>query len=318
MAHPHRLGRKAPTNVIVAFNTLCNYNCIICNHGSRATGGIHQSYWRLKDIKKYLDPIFDHAKVMNVGGCGELSSLPYYAQLLEYLATKPGKLAFATNGYAIHPESLRRQELDHIVFSIHSIQPDTYDKLTGTRDRLPQVLYNLQAIARKPRDYRVYIATVITTLNYTEPPEIMDLCLDLGLEGVRFLPLGDPQSILGKDKYPEGVDPSEIPGYLDYVKEANARVNGELEATYEPLTCGSRTNTVAERMHECTAPFQQVVIDIKGEVHPCCFLSREYSMGNLFHQDWDEIWNSRKYNVFRGQVKRGTCEACLRHCKNWG
>ena len=50
-----------------------------------------------------------------------------------------------------------------------------------------------------------------------------------------------------------------------------------------------------------------------GDVFPC--ESINYKMGNIFEDDFREIWNNNKYVNFRNRLRKGLFPACARCCK---
>ena len=71
----------------------------------------------------------------------------------------------------------------------------------------------------------------------------------------------------------------------------------------------------------CMYPFSFVQINYDGEITCCCFIPYEngkyaYTYGNVFEQDFDEIWNGEKAKKFRQDVLDGKYTFCaLDSCK---
>ena len=65
----------------------------------------------------------------------------------------------------------------------------------------------------------------------------------------------------------------------------------------------------------CHAPWQQMIVDASGTVHPCSFwgtysnLHNVKSFGNLNAQSLDEIWNNNAYQHLRHEMACGNLEA---------
>lgn len=70
-----------------------------------------------------------------------------------------------------------------------------------------------------------------------------------------------------------------------------------------------------ERKSACSMPYKWVQITEGGNVHPCCQISKNYPLGNINHNSFEEIWNSEKFVKFREDLDHGIapthwCETC--------
>ena len=62
----------------------------------------------------------------------------------------------------------------------------------------------------------------------------------------------------------------------------------------------------------CRFPWKQAFVNLGGDVAPCCGQGRPI-VGNLFQQDFDEIWNGDEYQ----RLRRGLYEGePTDYCKN--
>lgn len=58
----------------------------------------------------------------------------------------------------------------------------------------------------------------------------------------------------------------------------------------------------------CVRPWISVYINLQGEVTPCCNLTLgagKVVFGNVFDQDFKEIWNNNKAVAFRRMILSG-------------
>ncbi len=76
------------------------------------------------------------------------------------------------------------------------------------------------------------------------------------------------------------------------------------------------TQNYYTRNNKCIWPYTRIFIDVDGNVVPCCIISDAavITMGNVFEQPLQEIWNSEKYIQFREDIKthnlRDYCKNC--------
>ena len=66
----------------------------------------------------------------------------------------------------------------------------------------------------------------------------------------------------------------------------------------------------------CRAGNSLLAVDENFDVYPCIYGIGfpEYKMGNLMQQDLAQIWDSSKWDLFRGKTKLGELTDC-RQCK---
>jgi radical SAM protein with 4Fe4S-binding SPASM domain len=63
----------------------------------------------------------------------------------------------------------------------------------------------------------------------------------------------------------------------------------------------------------CTVPWFSTYIDAKGRVYPCCYLTgTSQIMGNVYDNEFQEIWHGEKYRQFRHHLvnDRPSLEGC--------
>ena len=78
--------------------------------------------------------------------------------------------------------------------------------------------------------------------------------------------------------------------------------------------------TVTPEHTVCAYPWQQMNIDLTGEVVPCCFWTGYGNsgkpLGNTNEQTIEEIWNGEKYQALRRDLvneepdKQAACQGC--------
>jgi len=74
---------------------------------------------------------------------------------------------------------------------------------------------------------------------------------------------------------------------------------------------------VRRQKYYCTFPFERIEILPRGEVYTCCsgWLKSGYNIGNIFEQDFNEIWNSERAKKLRYSVTCGDFEYCQEYCR---
>lgn len=311
-----------PSLVIPVFHSRCDYACRFCSQRTRPP----QPNWTFKQLTEDLDDLWQDATVVNVGGVGEVGLCPHFNDAIDYFSSRGIRVCFVSNGYHLDVARLRGGLLDHATISLHSLHEPTYDSLTGTAGRLPQVLRNVRLLAERPRDYQVVVVVVVTELNVRQAPDVARFCVEAGVDRVRFSPLIELRAA-GLIAYDPDLPMIDSPENLGALAEATeifhggkvaADVSDKERLCITAMSREERAAVVAEKMPTCVAPYTQVVIDLEGDVIPCCFLGGAVALGNIFTTPWTDIWNGAKYREFRQRVKSGTEPNCLNQCMNWG
>lgn len=90
-----------------------------------------------------------------------------------------------------------------------------------------------------------------------------------------------------------------------------------LDELHESVVFGRWPHDGSFRDYTCRNPFENVEILPRGEVYTCCsaYLKHNYAIGNIFNEDFQEIWNSEKARRLRRSVQEGNFEFCQKYCK---
>jgi radical SAM protein with 4Fe4S-binding SPASM domain len=107
---------------------------------------------------------------------------------------------------------------------------------------------------------------------------------DLGVDGISIINPCVRDMEQGKKFLPEDKM------YWDY--DVNAFNEGILKPSFQPE-------------NKCDWIYYSLSIHVNGDVVPCCRDPKgEMVMGNLLTQDLDDIWNGKRYVVFREQLHK--------------
>ena len=66
-----------------------------------------------------------------------------------------------------------------------------------------------------------------------------------------------------------------------------------------------------EKKEFCTRPFEEIEIHINGEVYTCCpNWNKAYSIGNIYKNSFEEIWNGEKAQELRTRIMNKDYSLC--------
>ena len=318
MQLPYRLGLNrlitkyprlapVPRYIEIEVTTVCDKKCIFCEHTHWEKGS--QEIRHLKfDEFKYIVHQLPNVRWVNLTGEGSAFLNKDYFKMLRYLREK-----YDTSIYLVdHLSDLSKEQLDELIelvdgiyISIDGATKEIYEKIK-VGCSFDNVINNLKYIVNRKRELGqdkpdLNIRYVIIKDNLHEVPLFIDLVnsiattkdIDVGL--INFTGLLYFESIKQwyVDKFPEEV-----------VNEVRKRVNRGIPFRFEH--CIDELNPPP---HKCYA-WMEPYIMMGGYVLPCCCILmgnnrpflRQYSFGNVFEQDFKEIWNSQMYKTFRKTI----------------
>jgi len=301
----------SPNYIEMEMTTICNKRCIICEHTywKPKTQDIrHLSY---KEFKKYVDQ-FPGLKWVNLTGEGSAFLNPEYIKMLKYLKKKDVPVFLVDHLADISKKSLEtlvKIGIDGIYVSMDGATKKTYEKIK-VGCNFDQAVENIKYLIQLKKKYKTPMPElcfrfVITTLNYEETPDFIDLVTSFGSQ--RELGDGTRIDFCGLLSFPE----------IDYlsVKKIPIKILKEVvkkQKKYDVLVLFAH----AEAMGSQNPPLESCInwmepyIMMGGYVQPCCAVMmsnkrpwlREHALGNLEKESFKEIWNSERYRKFRAAI----------------
>ncbi|MBW1781130.1 MAG: SPASM domain-containing protein [Deltaproteobacteria bacterium] len=307
-----------PFKIEMEHTTTCNKKCILCEH----------TYWKepsrritLSQFKRILDPL-THIRWINLTGEGSGFLNKDFIPMLEYLRSRHINVNFVDE-FDFLDEAISRRIIElginSIYISFDAATKETYEKIKKGCS-FDRALKNIRTLLRLKQKMNspfpvLHFRFVITTLNYEEMPQYIELIHGLKSRGVRAR-----VEFVGLLSFPE-IDQYYMP--LDAIPE------DILAETFEnALTCDinlhfSHVGKHLPAMDACAAWTEPYIL-IGGEVISCCAIImsnnraflRKNSFGNVSEKPFLEIWNSPRYRRFRKTVNNGsapvpkTCYGC--------
>lgn len=97
--------------------------------------------------------------------------------------------------------------------------------------------------------------------------------------------------------------------FLKYRNDSLIKLHDETVSKY--WNCDEKL-----KKYVCLNPFENIEILSEGKVYTCCssFVKHNHYIGNIYTDDFDEIWNSKKAKQIRYSVSMGNFEYCNSHC----
>ncbi|MFH2096066.1 MAG: TIGR04133 family radical SAM/SPASM protein [Bacteroidota bacterium] len=288
----------------------CNINCLHC--GSDCHKDIEIKDMPAEDFLKVTARIkeqYNPNKVMIVITGGE----PLVRKDLEHVGLELYKQGypwgFVTNGLGLNPERFRKlmnSGLRSITISLDGMR-ESHNWLRGRNDSYDRALEAIRMVAKEP-DLVYDVVTCVTQKNINELEQVKNTLLDAGVKKWRIFTI-DP---IGRAREnPElNISATQFKTLLDFIKDL--RDEGKIKIDYgcEGFV-GVYENHVRDGFFFCRAGINIASVLCDGSIAACPNNSPEIVQGNIYKDDFLEVWNN-SYEIMRtfDWKETGLCKDC--------
>jgi radical SAM protein with 4Fe4S-binding SPASM domain len=301
---------SGPYEAHVQFSNFCNMSCIMCWDGEnpplkRMDRAVLEK--TRTQIAPFLSVITPHS-----------ASEPLVASwddTLAFVNDYSVQLALTTNTQFLDEEKLE-QVADHVemvVMSIDSHLPEVFEKIRPG-GKSEEVFANLPVAARfcESRGIECMVQVVFMTPNAASMPETVAYMADAGVQSVNVIQMIDTNGRSGhldatlhfSSEYLERVRQQ----CVEVARRKHIRLGWDLDGPswvdfrepmrkIRPRRSKAWNDLFDKRMSYrhpgfCKYAYDRLQIELDGKVEPCGLATEgELILGNLAHQDFDEIWN---------------------------
>lgn len=311
-----------PLHLDLVLTWRCNLACPMCNlrqeEHLRAFAPFRGRELDAEDWYRLLDDVrrsFPFRPNINLLG-GEPTLYAGYLDVAAYAKQAAFRCTFVTNGTTLARDAERLVAIgvDVITLSLDGDEA-THDAIRGTGvyakavEGLRRVQEARQAAgAQRPR---LFMATAISGVNYTQLSAIVEMAHALGVEALTFLHLQFPDSALGT----HGI---EVDRLLEEMAQAQARARAlGLPTHFYPYLKREQVPIYylepADRLgRNCLSPWLRMSILPEGTVVAC----ENHIIGRWGEETLRHIWNGPQMHAFRRRLARtGTMPSCGRCCR---
>jgi len=290
----------------------CNLKCPLCPTGE-GDASVAYGLFKLDKYKKVVDVFSKWAQTVQLFSWGEPLLNKSFIEMIRYASQNPHKIRSITsvNLNVITDEQIKgllTSNLDALHVSIDGITQEVYEKYR-VGGNLEVVFDNLRKLLAAKKIYKsntkIQWDFIVMKQNEHQVEEAKKIAKDLeviiNISCARTHLKEDTLNPVDKmiDKYGEWL-PSE-PKYNSYNMD---------------------TKTRKKSLKFCKSPWKEVMVNWNGDVFPCSCIHTEEKdrMGNIFEQDFEEIWNGEKYIAARKELlgQPNDLETICRTCKKNG
>lgn len=277
----------------------CNANCRMCLRkelvGNRYLSP--EDDLSFEDFKKIISKIPYPILRIHLQGNGEPFLNKDIFEMIKYCVSKNIVVGITSNGTLINEEISKKiidSGLDFLGISIDAIDKEFYEEL---RPGYPfkSLLNNLETLmsvkSKTKADLLVAMYVVVTEHNKNDLDRFLTFAHQFGFDGFVYQPLSC------KPIFTESYDKDFYNNNVDILTHRL----GEIIDIKKIQSHAESLGIYGIPAEKCVMRWKDLYITFDGYVTPCCFIPAT-PMGNIFTQDFDEVWNGRKFKEFKQKI----------------
>jgi radical SAM protein with 4Fe4S-binding SPASM domain len=273
-----------PVSISAELTNNCNLHCPECSSGSGQMKR-DRGFMDIDLYNKFMKGISPYLYNVNLYFQGEPMLHPQF--FLFVRGSINTHTVVSTNGHFLseeNSEKLVKSQLSKLIISLDGVDQDTYSayRINGS---VNSVLDGIRNVTNAKKKYnsslKIEIQFLVNRLNENQIPQVRQLAntakASLNLKSMQIINKEDIRSWLPLN---------------DRFRRYKMK-DGEYVIK----------NSLPDR---CFRLWFNPVITWDGKVIPCCFdKNAEYTMGDLNHDSFREIWDGPKYRIFRKSILSG-------------
>lgn len=270
----------------------CNLHCYLCLTGLGKLRR-HKGDMSIGNFERIIDQLEKGIIYLVLYNLGEPLLNPDIYKMVQYAKRKKVFVRLSTNGDFYNKANIKHLVncgIDELVISLDCATPQTY-KSYKKSDGFERVVENVKLIVKERGDrLKPFIKLQLLAMKDTEReiPQFRELVRSLKVDKglIKTLRVDFPDIV---------PDKSFLPQNSKYMRK-----------TYKNEHKGNI----------CYRPWISTVILWDGSVVPCCYdMEGKYNFGNVFNENFKQIWNNERYVSFRRQLLKESnpnflCKEC--------
>ena len=294
----YRLGLSQaiamPKMITIDPTNHCNLKCPLCPTGEGDTS-VEYGLFKLDKYLKVVDIFSKWAQTVQLFSWGEPILNKSFVEMIRYTSQKPHKIRTITtvNLNATNDEQIKgllTSNLDALHVSIDGVTQEVYEKYR-VGGNLETVLNNLKKLIAAKKLYKsstkIQWDFIVMKQNEHQIEEAKKMASDFGVP----LQIFSAAIHLKKDTF--------VP-----IKELMDTYGEWLPDDPRYQTYTEDRTKLKRTMKLCKSPWLETMVNWNGDVFPCSSVHIEEKdrMGNIFEQDFEDIWNGQKYVAARKEL----------------
>lgn len=298
----------------------CNLRCRHCGSDCKTLAGTKDM--PKEDFLRVLDSVARHCdphKVFVVISGGEPLMRDDLEECCAAIYSKGFPWGMVTNGLLLSAQrlnSLLKAGMHSVTISLDGLEDD-HNWMRGNSQSFRRVDEAISMLVRLPQ-VSFDIVTCVNRRNYSKLSELREYLIGKGVRHWRIFtvfPVGraaqDPELRLSD---------GEFRGVFDFIR--NTRQEGRIQLNYGcEGFLGNYEGEVRDHLFTCQAGVTIGSVLIDGSISACTSIRSDYHQGNIYQDDFMEVWENR-FQPYRSHdwMRRDDCADCsyFRYCQGNG
>ncbi len=305
----HTTVRSHPYLLIIDPCNYCNLRCPLCPTGFNDLGRV-QAMLSFEHFRHYFDPMASYLFEVYLHNWGESLLNKEVYRMIEHAQRSNVGTNLSSNFVEVSSmdlDSILDSGLEYLVISLDGTTQEVYSKYR-VRGNLEKVVTNLSELLRRRRARGLRYPVVewqyiVMKHNEHQIPDAQRLAKQLGVDLLRFIPVGLPYESTNRKALAEEWFP--------------LTVTGRMETNHEEQQFGQ-----AGKPGPCFYLYRSMVINPDGGVSPCCIVYKQKRDFAALSPDQPfkvlDVWNNEMYRsaraLFTGNHERPlpstVCHGC--------
>ena len=285
------LPLRTPFSLHVFPSYYCNFRCVYCLHSltnkQLKERGFKKQYIPIIAYMKAIDSLKefpDKLKTIIFAGHGEPLLHKSIAKMVDYAkkADVTERTEIVTNGSMLNfdmSDSLINAGLDLLRVSVQGVTDEAYERVSGTKFKVSNLIKNLTYFYEHRKDTRIQI-------------KIINIGGDSELFYKLFKPICDEATVEYLIPFIKEIDHTELTDDLSHCKHGN-----------------TQTSRI------CSMPFHMLALEPNGNIVSCCNSEVPLVYGKIIDKSLKQVWDGKKAKSFlRMQLtdltKNKVCKEC--------
>jgi len=305
-------------------NNSCNLRCPTCPNYAALTAVPPKSSaeFPFEKFTEIASQLFPTALEYHASVAGEPLLTSYFHEIPDALSQYGVRMNLTTNGMLLDSELSKSLMpiLSELKISFDSPEKSTFERLrpgsnfeTILENVKQAVLAKHQYLKNKPQNTsglpRITLQATLMRENIEQLPDLVRLARNLGVDRLKaYLFIAYRQSEIGKSLwFHQDLTDRSLAISTELANKLGLQVTfpRPFSVKHEELSSDSKAS--------CHFLWQEAWINQDGNVIPCCNLGAPV-LGNVFHQDFLQIWNNAKYMKLRRDLITNKPAKCCQSC----
>ena len=318
----YRLGKSKiwskPKMIVIDPTNHCDLKCPMCPTGI-GDKSVDRGLMTLKHYKAVIDRLGTWLQSVNMYSWGEGTLNKSFVEMVRHTACTHGIRTITNLNLNLlndeQVEGLATSGLDKLIVSVDGATQEAYE-VYRVGGNIEKVFNNMRRLVEANKRHNSNMRVIWQFLVMKQNEQQIDLAREIAKEIGVEISFGMVRAGM-KEDLTEKVEDN-IQKFREWMPE-NPDFN---RYNLEEKTRKKQPNQ--QHAMFCKRPWMETFINWNGDVFPCgCVMTeKKYSMGNVFEEDFDDVWNGEKYIAARkellgqGNDLETICHICKRNGAN--